>query len=97
VSDVRDVGQSSAVIPELQQQEEHSQRRGAELMTSPGRVWYRSSYCSGANSTCVEIALGHLATHVRDAKQPNGPTLRFGAGAWRTFVGYATADFSPVT
>jgi uncharacterized protein DUF397 len=84
MSDVRDVGQSSAAIPGLQQQ------RGSppiweerELMAE---YWRRSSYCVGANSSCVEVAITRPAARVRDTKQSNGPVLSFGRDAWREFV-----------
>jgi hypothetical protein len=60
-------------------------------MTASGEQWRRSSYCSGANSSCVEVALTRPAARVRDTKQPAGPTLCFDTGAWRVFVRHATS------
>jgi uncharacterized protein DUF397 len=82
MSGVRDVGQSSQTPAGLQQREARRSRpeRGASEMG-----WRRSSYCSGANSTCVEVAVGAV-TLVRDAKRPDGPVLCFGSAAWRVFL-----------
>ncbi|GGL95466.1 MULTISPECIES: DUF397 domain-containing protein [Micromonospora] len=49
--------------------------------------WRKSSRSSASGSNCVEVAdlSGGLA--VRDSKDPDGPVLRFGRDAWRSFVG----------
>ncbi|MFE3829907.1 DUF397 domain-containing protein [Streptomyces sp. NPDC059092] len=55
-------------------------------------VWRRSSYSSG-NGQCVEVrdnAPG--AVPVRDSKNPGGPRLAFGSGAWTSFVAALRAD-----
>lgn len=51
-----------------------------------GARWRTSTYTSGGGAQCVEIASlpGHTA--VRDSKQPNGPALLFGPGAWSAFL-----------
>jgi hypothetical protein len=49
-------------------------------------AWKRSSY-SGSEGNCVEVA--RLAGHgraVRDSKDVEGPSLRFGSGQWREFI-----------
>ncbi|WP_380285477.1 DUF397 domain-containing protein [Kitasatospora purpeofusca] len=52
---------------------------------SPGE-WRKSSY-SGAQSECVEVALGAAdAVPVRDSKDPGGPALLFAVDAWVSFV-----------
>ncbi|MGY5131870.1 DUF397 domain-containing protein [Streptomyces nigrescens] len=51
-----------------------------------GIVWRKSSY-SSANGQCVEIADGLPGViPVRDSKNPSGPRLVFGAGAWTSFM-----------
>ncbi|MFI2200828.1 DUF397 domain-containing protein [Streptomyces sp. NPDC020192] len=50
--------------------------------------WYKSSYSSGANDDCVEIACGHAVVPVRNSKAGStGPALVFSAGGWAAFVG----------
>ncbi|WP_411137664.1 DUF397 domain-containing protein [Streptomyces sp. C10] len=62
-----------------------------------GIVWRKSSY-SSANGQCVEIGDGLPGViPVRDSKNPAGPRLVFGAGAWTSFMAklkeYADMDF----
>jgi len=49
-------------------------------------TWIRSSRCDSA--TCVEAWPDPAGdtVQVRDSKDPDGPRLRFGRGAWETFV-----------
>ncbi|GGM91914.1 DUF397 domain-containing protein [Streptomyces fuscichromogenes] len=50
--------------------------------------WYKSSYSSGANDDCLEIARSHATVPVRDSKAGNsGPVLVFSSGGWTAFVG----------
>lgn len=49
-------------------------------------TWRRSSYCSGAASTCVEVAIGTQTVTVRDSKVVASPILRFTIEEWRAFV-----------
>ncbi|GAA1310940.1 DUF397 domain-containing protein [Saccharothrix xinjiangensis] len=48
------------------------------------KTWRRSSY-SGAGNNCVELAVGRVATLVRDSKQP-GPRLTFADRPFRAFL-----------
>ncbi|HEY3261084.1 MAG TPA: DUF397 domain-containing protein [Pseudonocardiaceae bacterium] len=48
--------------------------------------WYRSSYCTGAAATCVEVAMDEMNVLVRDSKNPNGPVLRFSHEEWQAFL-----------
>jgi len=61
----------------------------------PGLEWRKSSYCTGANTTCVEVAMHGPTVLVRDSKQPEGPVLRFSSNEWRLFVrAVAAGEFS---
>lgn len=60
-----------------------------------GACWVRSRYCDGANSTCVEIAMGVDQVGVRDGKENAGPVLLLSAEEWHAFVsGVRTGDFN---
>jgi len=67
--------------------------------------WRRSSFSTGSDTTCVEVALGdpgldaevpdEAAVLVRDSKDPAGPVLRFTAAEWRVFVrGVLAGEFA---
>ncbi len=60
----------------------------ANFESGPGAMgWRRSSYCGGANSMCVEVAVGpDDGVRVRDSKDPSGPVLVFSIEEWQTFV-----------
>ncbi|WP_447039032.1 DUF397 domain-containing protein [Streptomyces sp. DSM 118878] len=47
--------------------------------------WTKSSH-SGGEGECVEVAACPAAIHVRDSKNPEGPTLRVAPGAWAAFL-----------
>jgi hypothetical protein len=49
--------------------------------------WRKSSYSSGADSNCVEVAGRRGAILVRDTKQRgDGPVHRFTSAEWRAFT-----------
>jgi Domain of unknown function (DUF397) len=48
--------------------------------------WRKSSSCTGADSTCVEVALDAVGVMVRDSKDAAGPILCFTSAEWRTFL-----------
>jgi hypothetical protein len=48
--------------------------------------WRRSGACTGADSTCVEVAVGADEVAVRDSKDAGGTALRFTAAEWRAFL-----------
>ena len=50
-----------------------------------GIGWRKSSY-SGGDNNCVEVGTADAEVAVRDTKNPHDGTLRFSAGAWRTFT-----------
>ena len=59
-------------------------------------AWRKSSFC-GSAANCVEVAaLPDGGRGVRDGKNPEGPSLRFGATSWAEFLMAVRAgDFDP--
>jgi hypothetical protein len=53
-------------------------------------AWFKSSYSGSSNNECVEVASEPHAVHVRDSKDPQGPTLAFPPEAWAAFVTFAS-------
>ncbi|MFE2843610.1 DUF397 domain-containing protein [Streptomyces scopuliridis] len=52
-----------------------------------GADWFTSSFSNDHNGACVEGArLAEGAMAVRDSKNPHGPVIAVGGGAWTTFV-----------
>ncbi|AJT64234.1 DUF397 domain-containing protein [Streptomyces chattanoogensis] len=51
-------------------------------------TWFKSTYSGSEGGDCIEVATcsSHHAIHVRDSKNPEGPTLTLGATAWAAFV-----------
>jgi len=54
--------------------------------------WHKSSHSGSAGGECVEVAACPGTVHVRDSKDPAGPTLAFGPAAWSAFAAYAAAE-----
>lgn len=50
-----------------------------------GLTWRKSSYSVGQGA-CVEMAVRAATTHVRDSKNPSGPSLTFPAEAMTVFL-----------
>ncbi|TDB75434.1 DUF397 domain-containing protein [Micromonospora sp. KC723] len=48
--------------------------------------WWKSTRSGDTGGSCVEVAELPDALAVRDSKDPDGPALLFGRGAWSTFV-----------
>ncbi|TDB86347.1 DUF397 domain-containing protein [Actinomadura sp. 7K534] len=51
-----------------------------------GVPWRKSSRSGHQGGECVEVAALAPAVAVRDSKDPDGPSLAFGAAAWRVFA-----------
>jgi hypothetical protein len=48
--------------------------------------WRKSSYSSGGDGDCVEIATRPNAVHVRDSKDKDGARLTVSPAAWAGFL-----------
>jgi hypothetical protein len=48
--------------------------------------WHKSSYSSGGDGDCVEVAACPTTVHVRDSKHPQGPQLALSPAAWHSFL-----------
>ncbi|CAL9535576.1 DUF397 domain-containing protein [Streptomyces sp. enrichment culture] len=59
-----------------------------ECTVSEGAAWRTSSYSGSNGGDCVEVAdnCPTGAVPVRDSKDPSGPVVTVGAGAWQAFV-----------
>jgi hypothetical protein len=51
-------------------------------------AWYKSSFSGSEGGQCVEVAHAPGAVHVRDSKDPAGPSLAFTAEEWTAFVAF---------
>ncbi|MET9736218.1 DUF397 domain-containing protein [Streptomyces sp. NPDC006458] len=51
--------------------------------------WIKSSYSSDDGPSCVEVAATLVTIHVRDSKNPNGPSLALAQATWTAFLPYA--------
>ncbi|WP_432069022.1 DUF397 domain-containing protein [Streptomyces sp. AA1529] len=55
--------------------------------------WHKSSYSAGDEAACVEVAACPEARiHVRDSKNPAGPTLTLSPTTWTSFTAYAIGE-----
>ncbi|MGW2602331.1 DUF397 domain-containing protein [Streptomyces klenkii] len=54
--------------------------------------WHKSSYSDDSGGHCVEVARRpyQAPVHIRDSKNPTGPTLTVDPRTWSAFLGYAT-------
>jgi hypothetical protein len=51
--------------------------------------WRKSTHSGSEGGACVEVAACPHTVHVRDSKDPEGPTLSFSAAAWSAFLDHA--------
>lgn len=49
-------------------------------------AWRVSSYSGSGGGQCAQVGTAPGAVLVRDSKDPDGPRLVFGPGAWREFA-----------
>ena len=57
-------------------------------MSTSELAWFKSSYSSGGDGDCVEVALTHASVHVRDSKDKAGPRLALSPAAWGDFLSH---------
>ncbi|MEU7702595.1 DUF397 domain-containing protein [Streptomyces sp. NPDC039028] len=55
-------------------------------MSTTDLAWFKSSYSSGGDGDCVEVATCPSTVHVRDSKNPAGPQLVVSPATWTEFV-----------
>ncbi|MEV0257640.1 DUF397 domain-containing protein [Streptomyces sp. NPDC050732] len=53
--------------------------------------WRKSSHSGGEGGECVELSSCPRAIHIRDSKNPTGPTLSITPTTWSEFLPYAKA------
>ncbi|AGJ55641.1 MULTISPECIES: DUF397 domain-containing protein [Streptomyces] len=51
--------------------------------------WRKSSYSGDEGGACLEVATHPTAIHVRDSKNPEGPTFTVAPTAWSAFAAFA--------
>ncbi|MFJ3691166.1 DUF397 domain-containing protein [Streptomyces sp. JAC18] len=51
--------------------------------------WRKSSYSGSEGGACLEVAAHPTAIHVRDSKNPEGPTFTVAPTAWSAFAAFA--------
>ncbi|MEU9058653.1 DUF397 domain-containing protein [Streptomyces sp. NPDC048430] len=50
--------------------------------------WRKSSYSGSDGGECLEVAAHPTAIHVRDSKNPEGPTFTVAPTAWWAFAAF---------
>ncbi|MER7482285.1 DUF397 domain-containing protein [Streptomyces sp. NPDC126510] len=58
-------------------------------MSTSDMIWRKSSYSSGGDGDCVEIATSPEAVHIRDSKNEQGPRLTLSPTTWAAFLTHA--------
>ncbi|MFI8437128.1 DUF397 domain-containing protein [Streptomyces sp. NPDC079020] len=53
---------------------------------APAGAWFKSSYSSGAEGNCVEVADLYGQVGIRDSKQAQGPSLVVPSSAFSAFI-----------
>lgn len=51
--------------------------------------WRKSSHSGSDGGACLELAAHPTAVHIRDSKNPDGPSLTLAPAAWTAFAGFA--------
>lgn len=53
-------------------------------------TWRKSSHSSDEGGQCVEVATCPHTVHIRDSKNPTGPTFTASPEAWAAFTVYTS-------
>ncbi|WP_367141139.1 MULTISPECIES: DUF397 domain-containing protein [Streptomyces] len=55
--------------------------------------WHKSSYSDPGGGNCLEMGRrpDRSPVHIRDSKNPTGPTLTLGHSTWSRFLGHVKA------
>ncbi|MEU1123953.1 DUF397 domain-containing protein [Streptomyces sp. NPDC005899] len=53
--------------------------------------WRKSSYSGSDGGNCIEVAAHPTAIHVRDTKDPEGPTFAVAPATWSAFAAFAAS------
>jgi len=53
-------------------------------------TWRKSSHSDSAGGQCVQVASCPHTIHIRDSKNPQGPTFQVGSEAWSAFLAATT-------
>jgi hypothetical protein len=64
------------------------------MSVEPELAWFKSSYSSGSDGDCVEVASCPGTVHVRDSKVRDGDQLAVSPASWSRFLGYTTGTHS---
>ncbi|HWU06788.1 MAG TPA: DUF397 domain-containing protein [Streptomyces sp.] len=54
--------------------------------------WRKSSYSGSEGGQCIEVAAHPSAIHIRDSKNPEGPTFTVAPATWSAFAAYAAGS-----
>lgn len=52
--------------------------------------WQKSSHSDNEGGNCLEVARATSLVHIRDSKDPQGPSLTVPRSGWTRFLHYAT-------
>lgn len=55
-------------------------------MSTEALQWFKSTYSGDEGGQCLEVATCPDTIHIRDSKNPTGPTLQVSATAWSEFI-----------
>ncbi|WP_327235304.1 DUF397 domain-containing protein [Streptomyces sp. NBC_01317] len=50
--------------------------------------WRKSTYSDSEDAQCVEVATTPHSIHLRDSKNPDGPTFAVAPTSWTTFLSW---------